>query len=282
MVTALDRRVALFAEDCLEGMKARLADGSVDAVVTSPPYNLDKSYGAYDDDLPPAEYFAWIERVGVEIKRVLSDGGSFFLNVGGTPQNPWLAWDVAQRLRPHFVLQNQIHWVKSIAIPKESVGHYPGITRDVAVGHYQPINSRRYLHACHEYIFHFTKTGEVPLDRLAVGVPYQDKSNIGRWGAGGDKRCRGNTWFIPYKTILNRDRDRPHPATFPVELAEMCLRLHGVEKIRLALDPFVGIGSAAVAAHRCGVPFMGFDVDPRYIAQAGRAVESAPLTISVS
>jgi site-specific DNA-methyltransferase (adenine-specific) len=60
-------------------------------------------------------------------------------------------------------------------------------------------------------------------------------------------RCRGNTWFIPYETIQRRERDRPHPATFPSQLPEQCLRLHGLSRIEVAMDPFTGLGSTAVA-----------------------------------
>ena len=73
--------------------------------------------------------------------------------------------------------------------------------------HFKPLPGKRLLHGCYEYIFHFTKTGQVPLDRLAIGVPYQDKSNVTRWnGAGQDLRCRGNTWFMLYRTIRDRVR----------------------------------------------------------------------------
>jgi hypothetical protein len=53
----------------------------------------------------------------------------------------------------------------------------------VAVGHYKPINSDRFVNDCHEFIFHFSPHGRTPLDRRAVGVPYQDQSNIKRWAA---------------------------------------------------------------------------------------------------
>jgi len=90
----------------------------------------------------------------------------------------------------------------------------------------------------------------VPLDRLAVGVEYSDKSNIARWGhtGGHDKRCRGNNWFIAYETIQSRDKERPHPATFPVALAAQCVRLHGVRDDLVMMDPFLGIGNSAMAA----------------------------------
>ncbi|KXG74591.1 hypothetical protein AN618_22380 [Fervidicola ferrireducens] len=224
-------KVVVYLEDCLTGMRKYLKTGEVDVVVTSPPYNIGIQYNKYDDNRPREDYLDWIEEVAIEIKRVLNDSGSFFLNIGGKPSDPWIPFDVAQRLRKHFVLQNVIHWIKSIAIEKKAVGNYPVIQGDIAVGHYKPIGGKRFLHDNHEYIFHFTKTGQVQLDRLSIGVPYQDKSNVGRWkSAKQDKRCRGNTWFIPYETIWDREKQRPHPSTFPVALPEMCIKLHGLEK----------------------------------------------------
>ena len=246
-------RIELYLMDCLEGMAA-LDEGSVSVVVTSPPYNIGVNYRTYEDSKSQDEYLKWIRNLGSAIHRVLEPEGSFFLNVGSRPSDPWLAWDVASQLRGTFVLQNAIQWVKSIAIGEESAGHY------------KPITSPRFLHDCHEYIFHFTKSGMVPLDRLAIGVPYQDKSNIGRWRiAQRDLRCRGNTWFIPYRTIRDRNSQRPHPSTFPVALPDMCIRLHGVSRVRQVLDPFVGLGSTAVAAHRLGVACVGFDIDRYYL-----------------
>jgi site-specific DNA-methyltransferase (adenine-specific) len=122
---------------------------------------------------------------------------------------------------------------------------------------------------CHEFIFHFTPGGDTQLDRLELGVPYQDRSNILRWqSASGGKRCRGNTWFLPYDTIQDRDRDRPHPATFPPRLPEYCLRLHGLSRTRLAADPFLGLGSTAVACAAMDVNFVGIELDEGYLAEA--------------
>lgn len=266
--------VTLYAEDCLKGLGRRLTQGSIDVVVTSPPYNRGIRYASYDDDRPRAEYLRWMGRVSGAVAKGLAAQGSFFLNVGGSPKDPWLPWDVAREVAHHLELQNVIHWVKSIAIAKAHAGKATGLTADVALGHYQPVGSDRFLHAAHEYIFHFTHDGTVPLDRLAIGVPYQDKSNVARWAGGSrDLRCRGNTWFLPYATIRRRATDRPHPATFPPELPEQCLRLHGLDRAHLAVDPFVGIGSTAVAAARLGVPFVGFDLAEGYLATAVRRLE---------
>lgn len=264
--------LTLYLEDCLAGME-RLDPGSVDVVVTSPPYNLGVKYNKYQDNISRQEYLDWLDRWAAAVKRVLHERGSLFLNIGAKPKDPWVPFEVAEVMRRHFVLQNIIHWIKSIAIEKHQVGDYPGLLGDVAVGHYKPINSRRYLNDCHEYIFHLTKSGEVELDRLAIGVPYQDKSNIGRWQkAAQDRRCRGNTWFIPYQTIVRRSKDRPHPATFPVALPERCLKLHGLSQIDLVLDPFLGLGHTALACARLGIDFVGFEIDPEYLESARRTL----------
>ena len=257
-----------YLKDCITGLKENVKEKSADVVVTSPPYNIGTSYGSYKDELPRGKYLTWIEDVGIAIRQALTDDGSFFLNIGSKPKDPWIAWDVAYVLRKHFVMQNVIHWVKSIAISKAQVGSYPNISGDIAVGHFKPIVSKRFLNDCHEYVFHFTKYGNVQLDKLSVGVSYQDKTNIERWKAANkeDRRDRGNIWFIPYQTIQSRSKQRPHPATFPVELPDMCIGLHGTAK--LVIDPFIGIGSTAVAATHRGISFVGFEIDKEYLNAA--------------
>jgi site-specific DNA-methyltransferase (adenine-specific) len=264
----------IYVMDCIQGMREFLDDKEVDVIVTSPPYNLGIRYNKYDDTIPREQYLDWMEEVARECKRVLKDDGSFFLNIGHKPKDFWVPWEVAFRFRKHFVLQNVIIWVKSIAIQKADVGDYPNIRGDIAVGHYKPIPGKRYLHDCFEYIFHFTKNGDVELDRLAIGVPYQDKSNIGRWkSAMQDLRCRGNTWFIPYETIWSREEQRPHPSPFPPKLPEMCIKLHGLNKTKLVLDPFMGIGNTAIACIKLGVDFIGFEIDETYVMIAERMIK---------
>jgi site-specific DNA-methyltransferase (adenine-specific) len=272
-VTKFDLR----REDCIAGM-SRLAEGSIDLVVTSPPYNLGINYGKYSDRQDRRSYLGWCGEWAGQVRRVLRPDGSLFLNIGAAPSNPMLPHEIVMTLREFFVLQNTIHWIKSIAIDDHCSRRPAGDARATATrsfGHFKPINSPRVLNDCHEYVFHFTKSGRVELNRLALGIPYQDKSNIGRWShtRGKDLRCRGNTWFVPYETIQSREKERPHPATFPVQLAEWCIKLHGASRVRSMLDPFLGIGSSAVAAQRCGVRrFIGFEIDDAYLSEAKRRI----------
>lgn len=244
--------------DCIDLIKD-VADDSIDVVVTSPPYNLGIAYKSYDDRRPRREYLDWLTKLGAELARVMKPGASFFLNVAGTGSDPWIALDVANAFRDLFVLQNHIVWVKSVSIGEDTVGHF------------KPITSRRFLNHAHEAVYHFTQGGKVPIDRLAVGVPYKDKSNIGRWQhAKADLRCAGNTWFIPYRTVRSKAQKFDHPAGFPVELAERCIKLHGTPDARV-LDPFLGAGTTLVAAARLGCPGVGFEIDPDYaLAAANR------------
>ncbi|OUJ15256.1 site-specific DNA-methyltransferase [Acetobacter sp. DsW_063] len=248
--------------DCLQALQ-RMKAGEIDVVVTSPPYNIGLGYANYRDRRQEDEYLDWMVEVATEIRRVLRTDGSFFLNIAGTSSEPWLPFELAVRLRSLFALQNHISWVKSIAIPGDSVGHF------------KPVNSARYVNRNHEHLFHLTLKGDVPLDRLAAGVPFKDKSNIARRGHAQDRRCRGDTWFIPYETVQDRLQKFNHPGTFPVQLPELCIRLHGKPKARV-LDPFMGTGTTLLAAARMGARGIGLEIDPSYVAVARQRLSEEP------
>ncbi|MEM1297479.1 MAG: site-specific DNA-methyltransferase [Verrucomicrobiota bacterium] len=252
-------------EDCVTGM-AKLPEDSVDLVVTSPPYNLGIDYGKYEDNRSVEDYLGWSKEWANEVRRILKPDGSFFLNIGASPANPLLPHQLLLTLTPElFTLQNTFHWVKSITVETRA-------GEEVSAGHFKPINSKRFVNDCHEFVYHFTLEGNVPLDRRGIGVEYVHKSNISRWGhtGGQDKRCRGNNWFVPYETIQRRSKERPHPATFPVKLASMCIGIMERDPgIMTMLDPFLGIGHAAIAAGNEGIGrFIGFEIDKDYFQEA--------------
>ena len=254
-------RHQLHCGDCLEVLPGLPAE-SVDVVVTSPPYNLGISYSQYDDRRSEAEYLDWMVRVATQVQRVLRADGSFFLNVAGSSAEPWLPFELIVRLRTVFALQNHIAWVKSIALPDDSVGHF------------KPVPGERFLHRNHEHIFHLTQQGNVRLDRLAVGVPFKDKSNIARRGHAQDMRCRGDTWFIPYPTIHTKAQKFRHPGTFPVDLPRWCIRLHG-KPDAVVLDPFTGTGTTLLAAETEGARGIGIELDADYVDTAASRLTEA-------
>lgn len=175
--------------DCIQIM-SEMYPKSIDVVVCSPPYNLGKDYKTYEDKLPRQEYLEWTSKWMQLVKQVLKDNGSFFINIGFTNKDPWLGMDVAAVARKIFVLQNNIAWIKSLFID------------DKTFGHFKPVQGGRFINNTFEHIFHFTKDGNVKVNRLGIGVPYNDKLNAERWNNEGGIRCRGNCWFIPYETIV--------------------------------------------------------------------------------
>ena len=245
----------LHNDDCFEVMK-ETERNSIDVVMTSPPYNIGIKYNSYKDNLPYEDYLDWIEEWSSLVKDVITISGSVFVVVGNRPSTPWISYSVAERISKHLILQNHIIWVKSIALSDSE-----------SMGHIKPINSPRFISDCWESIFHFTVRGETHIDRLAVGVDYKYESNKTRWKATQNKRCRGNVWFIPYKTIQSKS-ERNHPATFPQQLVEMCLKLHGLNKIVTVFDPFMGTGTTGIVAKKFGLGFIGCEIDPAYFKLA--------------
>jgi site-specific DNA-methyltransferase (adenine-specific) len=266
----------IYQEDCIHFMNRMIVDGlSVDVIVTSPPYNINKKYQSYKDRRERKDYLSWLSDIAKASYKILENDGSFFLNVSGTPSDSLLPLEVSSVFtRSDYKLQNTIHWIKSIAIESDDLAKngFFSPSEGVSIGHFKPISSRRFMNDFHEYIFHFTKDGNVTLDKLAIGVPYQDKTNIGRWkSAKEDRRDRGNVWFIPYQTIR---KERPHPAVFPQRLPYLCIKLHGVRKGMIVYDPFMGIGSTALACLQLEIDFIGTEIDNAYIKAAIGSIEN--------
>lgn len=234
--------------DCLELMN-QMDEETVEVVVTSPPYNIGIPYGKYEDKKDGEDYLDWLGDICRAIYRVTKPDSHFFLQFGGTSKDPLKPFEALTRaLEAGWVMQNQILWVKSISIGEETRGHF------------KPVNSPRYLNNLYEFIFHLTKDGAQIIDRLSLGVPYMDKTNIERLsGTKKDLRCRGNIWFSPYETVASA---KLHPAAFPIEIPRNCIRLSG--KKGLVLDPFAGSGTTLIAAEELGNPSIGFDLDESY------------------
>lgn len=251
---------------------------SIDVAVFSPPYFR---RDGYDSEL--------MRDVGIMLGRSLKPGARAFMVFGPTKEGLSRPWEAANLIldagKPYGIECAQtIIWVKSIAID--------GVTR----GHFQPINSTNLVNYCHEPVFQFVKDEDdlplencyepvfqftqgdgAPLDRLSIGVPYQDKTNLKRCdrGKNGDVHCRGDVWFIPYETT-GHSKKKSHRHAFPEKLAEMCIKLSGVKPGGTVLDMFCGSGTTAVASKKLGLNFVGVECDPDTAKTASEAWLSTP------
>ena len=209
-------------------------------------------------------------RLGRPPPRVLEPDGSLFLNVGTRPSDPWTALDVAQAARAHLRLQNIIHWIKSIAIERDSAGAAAGLDarpgrRPLQADQQRSLSER--LPRVHLPL-HARRRHDASTGWRSACPTRTSRTSPGGGPAADGVRCRGNTWFIPYETIQRRDRDRPHPATFPSGCPSSACGCTASSRIETVMDPFTGLGSTAVACARLGVNFIGAEIDETYLAEA--------------
>lgn len=82
--------------DCMEFMNLLKKEDTIkiDAIVTSPPYNINKPYSKYNDKREKNEYLLWLQKVANNSLQILKEDGSFFLNVGGRPADYMLPFEI--------------------------------------------------------------------------------------------------------------------------------------------------------------------------------------------
>ena len=223
--------------DCRDGLKT-LSSESIDCIVTSPPY---KDCDNFSPEL--------ISSVFTECLRVLTKTGLCFVNFGHLAEDKMRPFRIAMMLEEiGFKLSETFVWVKN---------------------HYRPIQGKRRVNNLTEFIFMFYKHEMPILDRLAIGIPYQDKSNVGRY-ADSDLKCAGNVWHIPYDTITSSDQ-KLHNDRFPLRLPSRCLQLAKAQKV---LDPFSGSGTTALACKELGLDFVGWEIDAEHFNTSLRRLET--------
>ncbi len=227
----------------------------VDVVITSPPYNMNKTYDVCDDKLSERDYFTMLLKVFRNMLKHSHHDTNFFVNIGYSNKNPLLPLRLPLYFKKYLNLHliNTIMWTKSITIPGER-----------SFGHFQPLTSERYLNNNFEYIFHFSVNENVKIDKLGNGVPYEDKSNTERF-SGNTLRDQGNVWFIPYKTV-NKQTEKltENPCTFPTEIPLRCIRM--CKDVKVVIDPFCGgSGATAIASKELKKDCYSIDLSEQYI-----------------
>lgn len=230
------RRNAVWCCDALSLLKA-LPSGSVDLVVTSPPYNmgtqlngatpcsksdlnwgksklLSSGYETFDDAMPYPEYVAWQRQILTECMRVLSSTGAMFYNHKWRIQGGLL--EDRKGITEGFPVRQVIIW-----------------NRGTSNNH-----NRSFFAPQYEVIYLIAK----PDFRIRQ-----------------EATAYGDVWDIP------PERNNPHPAPFPLQLAERCIRSTDA---RLICDPFAGSGTTLLAAANLERDYIGCDISMAYVTDA--------------
>ena len=227
--------------DCYE-------DGGFRLIVTSPPYNLGKSY---ERKSRLDAYLATQERVIAECVRLLADDGSICWQVGNYVENGGIV-PLDTILYPVFAdlglkLRNRIVW---------HFGH--GLhCKNRLSGRYETIN---WWTKSDDYVWH--------LDPIRVPAKYPGKRhfkgpNKGKLSGNPLGKNPSDVWAFP-NVKSNHPEKTAHPCQFPVELVER-LVLSMTDEGDAVLDPYMGVGSTVVAAVMHGREGHGCDVVQEYV-----------------
>jgi site-specific DNA-methyltransferase (cytosine-N4-specific) len=296
-----DEAVTLYLGDALEVART-LDDGAADCIVTSPPYYGLRDYGTpgqYGLEASPAAYVETMRALFAELRRVLADDGTLWLNVGDSYANSspggtqgrsgarasrtftatgsggctalpaknllGIPWRVAFALQDDgWILRNAIIWNKPNAMPESVTDRL----------------SSRY-----EHVFMFSKSRRYWFDVDPIREPYSPagiarrnynfkpsnatyEAQIRKGAAlrdGGEINCNtlgrnpGDVWTLPTQPFPGA-----HFAVFPVQLPQRCI-LAGCKPGGTVLDPFSGSGTTGLAAQRTGRRYIGIDINAEYL-----------------
>jgi len=217
-----------------------LPDNSVALMVTSPPYNVGKEY---DEDMNLQEYLNFLKKTFIETYRVLEPGGRACINIANSGRKPYipLSHHVSEiMIDIGFLMRGEIIWVKA-----------EGANGSCAWGSFRSASNPS-LRDIHEYILVFSKSD---FKRAYPGENTISKDDF--------MRDTLSVWRFNPESASRIG----HPAPFPLELPSRLINLYSY-KGDLILDPFMGSGTACVAAKKLSRDYIGYDIEERYCKMA--------------
>jgi len=260
--------------DC--GEVARyIPTGSIDLIITDPPYNKGLDYGEFDDSRPWPEYYDWLREKLEDIPRILSDQGSFYLisypeinarllpffeDKLGLNYRRWITWhyptNIGHSKKNYTRSQRAILFftkTKKYTFNRENlVQHYknptaPVIRRRIAQGHKGRTSYD---------LLRF-------LDLIEIQNGLIDVLDINLLKNNSKDRLRNlNSKFRPMGQKELRKKD--HPCQLPLGLLELFVRVSS-NKNDVVYDPFAGTFTTSVAAGKQGRNSMGIELNPKFV-----------------
>ncbi len=232
----------VFNDDALAGL-ARIPDASIDLIIADPPYSLGKDYGNESDKRSDADYLQWMEKWVDAALPKLKSNGSFYI---------FLTWRFAPEifvmLKQRLQMVNEIIWDRRVPSMGGSVRSFTSV---------------------HDTIGFFVKGKGYYFDLDSVRIPYDAET----------KKARSRSLFVGAKWLevgynpkdlwsVSRvhkcDPERAdHPTQKPLEIIDRMIYA-SCPPGGMVLDPFMGSGTTAVSARRCGRHFVGFELNPDY------------------
>ncbi|MBS3133016.1 site-specific DNA-methyltransferase [Candidatus Woesearchaeota archaeon] len=216
---------------------SELPDESIHLMVTSPPYNVGKTY---DKDLSLEEYLRLLKNVLKETHRVMVNGGRVCINIANVGRKPYIPLHsyIIQIMHDlGFLMRGEIIWDKSASAGTSTAwGSFKSATNPT-------------LRDVHEYILIFSKED---YSRLKNGKRDTiEKEEFLEYTK--------SIWAFPAASA----RRIGHPAPFPIELPLRLIKFYTFEG-DVVLDPFMGSGQTAIAAMKSGRNYEGYETNKEY------------------
>jgi DNA modification methylase len=259
-----------------------LPDNSVDCVVTSPPYWGLRDYeadGQLGLEATPDDYVEEITNIFREVRRVLKDEGTLWLNLGDTYKNKQLIgvpWRTAFALQADgWILRQEIIWHKPNPMPESVTDRCTKASESIFLLAKSP-----------SYYF----DAEAIREENAGSLPYGDKKNFkmnderaqGKHGkgsmfSGGTRQEYIDKYYMNGRnkrsvwSITTQNFPGAHFAVFPEEIPRLAI-LAGCPEDGVVLDPFSGSGTTGKVALKLGRNYIGIDLNEDYLEVAARRV----------
>ncbi|MBL7644775.1 MAG: site-specific DNA-methyltransferase [Candidatus Hydrogenedentes bacterium] len=271
----------IFEGDALSVLR-RLPARSVQCVVTSPPYWGLRDYGidgqiGLEKTLP--EFINGLADVFEEVRRVLKDDGTLWLNIGDgytSGNRGWRAPDKKNPARAMSVRPDTPEGLKSkdlmgvpwrLAFALQDRGWY--LRTDIIWNkpNAMPESVKDRPTRSHEYVFMMTKSERY----------YYDVESV-KESTGTSKRNRRSVWDVNTQAF-----PKAHFATFPTELVRPCI-LAGSKPGDMVMDPFFGSGTVGVVCQDTGRNYVGIELNSEYVGIALErltALENSPARVVV-
>jgi len=242
-----DSQAQMACEDNLDFMR-RLPNGSIKLIISSPPYNIGKSYEKKDS---LENYVSAQAQVISECVRLLHDQGSICWQVGNHVQDG--------EVFPLDIILYRIFKDHGLHLRNRMIWHFE-----------HGLHCSKRLSGRHETILWFTKSNNYTfnLDPIRVPSKYPNKRyfkgpKIGQLSGNPLGKNPGDVWIFP-NVKNNHVEKTEHPCQFPVELVER-LVLSLTNRNDKVFDPYMGVGTAVVGAVKHGRYGLGCDVVPEYV-----------------
>ena len=257
--------------DCLKSI-SKIDQGSIQSVITSPPYwglrNYDNENQLGQEDTPE-EFVSKLVDIFSEIKKVLKDDGTVWVNIGDTyfgakgghfdgdnsitTDNTGIEYRMKRQAPPkHEYLKVKdlagVPWMFAVAMQKRGWYLRQDIIWHKPVPMPEAVNDR--LQKSHEHIFLFSKKKNYYFNTEAIGVDRKEGEGWVR---------RHDVWDIPTSHFQGA-----HFAVFPEKLPELCIKASTKEN-DIVLDPFMGSGTTAYVAQRLSRRWVGIELNPEYV-----------------